>query len=428
MAEKETNQGAAMPAGGEQAEGVLRRGGSVALRVEKWIYGGQGLARYHGQAVFVPFTLPGEEVDARLSRGRQDYWEARLERVVTPSVHRVEPLCPYFGQCGGCHYQHAAYAAQLQAKAEILKETIARIGKLEPPESLPVVAGEPWGYRNRTQFHVVGRHIGFAEPQSHRLCVVDRCPVSSPGINHALAQLRQMARQRRFPEFLRTVELFTNEEQTLVNVLETTGGQRVAKTFFEWCGARIPGAAAGELDYRAAGEVFRVGHNSFFQTNRHLVDALVACALEGAAGRWMVDLYAGVGLFTLPMARRAAEVDAVETGAGAIRDLAYNSLRAQLTGVRCHKQSAEAFLKAQMAPPDFLLADPPRAGLGQAVTEQILRLRPPRVHVVSCNPSTLARDLAALCAGGVYRIEQLTLVDLFPHTYHIESVAKLVLA
>ncbi len=391
--------------------------------MEKWVYGGRGLARLEGRAVLVPYVLPGETARVRVRRERPGLLEAELVEILTSVPDRVLPPCPYFQRCGGCHYQHAGYPFQVEHKRNVLIEVLRRIGKIPPPEFVGTIAGEPWEYRNRTQFHLRGREIGYMEGGSHRLCAVERCAISSPKINEALGALRGMLRERRFPGFLRSIELFTNESEVQLNVLESE--QPPARSFFEWCAERIPGAAAGSLDYPAAGYVFRVSHGSFFQTNRFLIDRLVECALEGAEGETAVDLYAGVGLFSLPLARRFRRVTAVESGGSAFRDLEYNAARAGLP-VQAVRTSSEQFLEALSAPPDFVLADPPRAGLGKTVAGQLLRLRPARITIVSCDPATLARDLGTLVGGG-YRLEGLTLVDLFPQTYHIESVARLAL-
>lgn len=393
------------------------------VAVEKWVYGGRGLARLEGRAVLVPYVLPGETARVRVRRERPGLLEAELVEILTSVPDRVLPPCPYFQRCGGCHYQHAGYPFQVEHKRNVLIEVLRRIGKIPPPEFVGTIAGEPWEYRNRTQFHLRGREIGYMEGGSHRLCAVERCAISSPKINEALGALRGMLRERRFPGFLRSIELFTNESEVQLNVLESE--QPPARSFFEWCAERIPGAAAGSLDYPAAGYVFRVSHGSFFQTNRFLIDRLVECALEGAEGETAVDLYAGVGLFSLPLARRFRRVTAVESGGSAFRDLEYNAARAGLP-VQAVRTSSEQFLEALSAPPDFVLADPPRAGLGKTVAGQLLRLRPARITIVSCDPATLARDLGTLVGGG-YRLEGLTLVDLFPQTYHIESVARLAL-
>lgn len=374
------------------------------LEIEKLVYGGDGLARDEGRVVFVPFSLPGER------------WDGGA--LIQASPDRIEPQCPYFTRCGGCHYQHMPYEKQLAAKKAILEETVARLGKLTPP-GIATVFAEPWAYRNRVQFHFDRGQIGFHAAKSRKLVAVNHCPIASPAIERAIGALREMRRDRRFPRFLESVELFTNETETLVNVLAT--GRPVSRKFFEWCAEGIPGALLSALDYPTAYGSYRVSHKSFFQVNRYLIDRLVALAIGDARGARAIDLYAGVGLFTRPLAERFDRVTAVEVVRSAAADLAVNAPRAAIV-----QKSTEDFLAASPEAADFVLADPPRAGLGKRGTAGLLALRAPRLAVVSCDPATLARDLAALAAGG-YAIESMTLIDLFPHSYHIETVTHLVM-
>jgi 23S rRNA (uracil1939-C5)-methyltransferase len=394
----------------------------LRLTVEKLVYGGDGLGRMDGRVVMTPFVLPGEEVRAEPVEERTGLVRARLLEVSAPAPERVAPPCPYFARCGGCHYQHAPYEYQVAAKRAILADQLRRIGKFEPPADIGVIAGEPWNYRNRAQFHVEGTAMGYLEAQSHRLCDVEMCPISSPRLNEALAALRGMLYDRRWPRFIRSLMVFTNERQVQMKVLESS--RPVARRFFDWCAEAIPGWEPGAIDYPAAGFVYRVSRHSFFQVNRFLAGRLVEAALEGAAGDSALDLYAGVGLFALPLAQRFRRVTAVESGYASVRDMEFSAERAGLTVTACH-DAVEAFLDKLTAPPDFVLADPPRAGIGRRVARRLAELAPPRITLVSCDPATLARDLADLLAAG-YRIERLTMVDLFPQTYHLETVARLV--
>jgi len=387
------------------------------------VYGGDGLGRLDGRAVLVPFVLPGERVRVRAAAEKPGLVHAGLVEVRAAAPERVAPPCPYFARCGGCHYQHAPYERQLALKRAILEDQLRRIGKIEPPADIAVLAGEPWGYRNRVQLHVAGGKLGYRQAQSHRLCAIESCPIASPAINGAIAILRAMLGDARWPRFLRSLELFTNETEMQLNVLEAD--RPVARRFIDWCAEGIPGFVSGALDYTAAGYTWRVGGRSFFQANRFLTGRLIDAALEDAEGQTALDLYAGVGLFSLPLARRFAAVTAVESGARAVEDLRFNAERAGV-GVRAEHGRAEAFLEALAAPPDFALLDPPRAGLGKRTVERLATLRVPQLAIVSCDPATLARDLAGLLAGG-YRIRSLTLVDLFPQTYHLETVAHLCL-
>lgn len=387
--------------------------------MEKLVYGGDALARLNGRVTLAPFALPGERIRAAAEREKPGLIHARTLAVLDPSPQRVAPRCPYFGRCGGCHYQHAGYEFQLEAKRAILAEELRRVGKIEPPEEIAVVAADPWGYRNRAQLHIEKGRIGYREARSHKLCAIDSCPIASPKINQTIGALAGMLRDSRWPRFLRSLEIFTDERQVQLSVLETE--RPVARRFFDWCAETIPGLVAGALDYQ---DRFRVSRNAFFQVNRYLADKLVEIALEGVGGETALDVYAGVGLFSLDLARRFRQAAAVESGAAAAGDLAFNAERAGLANLRVERRTAEAYLDALERAPDFVLLDPPRAGLGKAVVQRLIDLRPPAVTIVACDPATLARDLAALLGAG-YRIEKMTLVDLFPQTYHLETVVRL---
>ncbi|MCU1274256.1 MAG: rRNA (uracil-5-)-methyltransferase RumA [Bryobacterales bacterium] len=391
------------------------------VTVDKLVYGGEGLARLDGRVVFVPFVLPGERVKVATVDEKPGLLRAKLIEVREPSAARVAAPCPYFGRCGGCHYQHASYETQLALKRGILAETLRRVGKLEAPEEIRVIAGEPWQYRNRSQFRIRGAELGYMEAHSNRLCPIDHCPISSPRVNKAITTLREMLRDQRWPRFLQSLEVFTNETQLQLNVLESE--RPVARRFFDWCTEAMPDTVVGPLDYPAAGSLYRVSGGSFFQVNQYLIDPTVDAALENAGGQSALDLYAGVGLFSIPLARRFGKVTAVESGASAARDLQFNADRAGVT-LESAQTNVESFLANCTDRPDFVLADPPRAGLGKAVVTHLARLGPPRITIVACDPATLARDLAGLVAAG-YRIEGLTMIDLFPQTFHIEAIAYL---
>ena len=389
------------------------------LTIEKLVYGGEGLGRVEGHVVFAPYVLPGERVLVERKSAKGGLVRTALREVLSRAEGRVEPPCPYFGRCGGCHYQHAGYELQLEAKRSILRETLRRVGKIEAPDEIATVSGEPWGYRNRSQFHVAGAAVGYLEAQSHTLCPITHCPISAPRVNEVLAALLHMTLDGRWPRFVRSVEVFTNAKETQINV---EADRPVAKRFFEWCAEVVSGFVSGPLDYQAAGFTYRVGGASFFQVNRFLIDYLVHTAVGDAGGAWAVDLYAGVGLFSLPLGRQFSRVTAVESGASSARDLRFNAERAGVA-VEVAQSTTEDFLRGLKDAPDFVLADPPRTGLGRAVVARLAEIKPARITIVACDPATLARDLPALLAAG-YRIERLTMVDLFPQTFHFETVVE----
>ncbi len=378
----------------------------VLLNIEKLVYGGDGLARQEGRVVLAPFTLPGEEVDAEITRAKNDLLRGRAVEIRTPSPHRVEAPCPYFLRCGGCQYQHSDYPFQVEQKQAILREVLRRVGKIEYDGPIEVVRGEPWHYRNRAQLHIENGAVGYFEFGSHRLCPVNQCPISSPKLNEIIGVLS--TELPRFPRFESTLELFSNESDVQFNLSDRVPG--AVRELFD----RI--ATSRPIEYAG----FRVGRNSFFQVNRFLIDGLVQATLRGiGSGKHAIDLYAGVGLFSLPLAASFERVSAVEAGSSAHRDLEYNAQGKP--NVAAFHKTAEDYLAKVAETPDVILADPPRAGLGKQVLTELERIRSPHIKIVSCDPATLARDLRVLLAAG-YRLDSATLVDLFPQTFHLETV------
>ena len=397
----------------------------ATVQIEKLVYGGTGLARHAGQTVFVPYVLPGEKVEVdvpdgkAVSRGAPAAWVER-------SSGRAMPPCPVFERCGGCHYQHIPYERQCEFKQEILRETLRRIGGLQWNDDIPVVSAEPWGYRNRSQLRFAPQdgtvRTGFFAPRSHHVVAADECAVNSPALNRAHRVIAGMAADRRFPRALRQLELVTNESQFQINLPRRTGP--MPGGFWRWFSDRLGVDRPGTpIVFKSGGESFRVSGRSFFQVNRHLAGNLAERVIGEAEGRLALDLYCGVGLLTLPLARRFSAVVGVDSGASATRDLHANAERAGLR-LRAVQLDVLEFLCGYTETPDMILADPPRAGLGDGVVEQLRRIGAPRLRLVSCDPATLARDLKALLAGG-YEMEALVLVDLFPQTYHVETVAAL---
>jgi 23S rRNA (uracil1939-C5)-methyltransferase len=392
------------------------------IEIEKLVYGGDGLARLDGQVVLMPYVLPGERVAFRPQKMKAGLLKGTQVQILRPSAERIKPRCEYFTACGGCHLQQADYAFQRVQKVSMLRETLRRIAGLDYSEEIPVVSGEPWAYRNRVQLHFKAGTCGFHKAESHAIQGISHCDISAPLLNEAIAKIQPAVKKQEWPDFLRSLELFTNGREIQVNVLESN--RPVAARFFTWLKELMPAIAAGAIDYEAVGYRFRISGGSFFQTNRFLVDALVNEVLGDESGEEAIDLYAGVGLFSLPMAKQFQRVRAVERGGTAFRDLEFNAGAAKLTNVAAQRGAAEEFLREIQTAPDWMVADPPRAGLGKEATAELLRLKPKRLTLVSCDPATLARDLKALLAGG-YVIRKMSLVDLFPQTYHFETVVRL---
>jgi 23S rRNA (uracil1939-C5)-methyltransferase len=413
----------------------------IEARIEKMVYGGEGLARVQGQVLLAPLVLPEELVEIQPVKDDPRLLRGRVTRIVETSPRRVPPACTYFAQCGGCHYQHALYEDQLRFKTEILVETLRRIGKLEAPEP-QVLSGEPWAYRNRAQFKVVKRgrdfHLGYLEAGSNHLVDIEACPIVSPAINELLPTLRDVGRRQDFPDGTAEIEIVDGNGQVLVTV---RSDERFPDTLVTALRERAPSLVSiargdaqggffrlwggGHVICPVGGFGYRVSHGVFFQVNRFLLDSLADAVVGDLSGSLALDLYSGAGYFTLPLARRFAKVEAVETNSAAVRDLRANCAAAKLDNVMSHRAATGEFLARYDGPaPDAILLDPPRAGLGQTSARHLAKLGARSIIYVSCDPPTLSRDLALLTAAG-YKLEKLLMVDLFPQTFHIETVVAL---
>ena len=425
----------------------------MQLKIEKLVYGGDGLARLPadehgtGKTVFVPFSIEGEQVEAQIIERKPGFARARLERVIDPSPDRVEPGCPYFSKCGGCQYQHANYARQLKIKSAILLETLKRTAKIELPCDLRIHSSSGWNYRNRTRLKVQTAPefaLGYYKFRSHEFLPIEKCPISSPLINRAIAEIWAVGRAGAIPAEIREIELFADhaDGRLLVEVYcdpqtAKTGGQTIADTVGQTLSNAIgvtafeqppanqfiepkPLANFGEsaLVYETKSARFRVSAGAFFQVNRFLIDGLVEIVTGSVSGKLALDLYAGVGLFSTVLARSFAQVIAVESSQTSLADLRHNAP----SEVKAVLATAEQYL-GQVAGmrPDLIVVDPPRVGLGESVVRSLAKLEAPKITYVSCDPSTLARDLRLMTGLG-YRITDAHLVDLFPQTFHIESV------
>ena len=438
------------------------------LKIEKLVYGGDGLARMPstdpervGKAVFIPFTLPGETVDAKIVEQKPGFARARVTELKHASPDRIQAHCPYFGDCGGCQYQHTTYEAQLRAKAEILRETLQRTAKFTPPE-IVTHPSPPWNYRNRTRMRVQAQPafaIGYNRFASHALLPVRECPISSPLINRTLAALWKLGEAGGVPQQVIEIEYFVNGDDSEILLEVTLARENVGRAarqlsaFVTALRAEVPEligvvpfAQAGGPDrvrrlnvpldveatlgrdsllYRTRESQYQVTAGSFFQTNRYLVDTMVALACGTHAGERALDLYAGAGLFTLPLSQNFRDVDAVEIAPFSFHDLHANAP----ASVKGHRMRSEEFLlraAREHTRYDYINLDPPRGGLGEAASESLAHLKALHVTYVSCDPATLARDLKVLLAAG-YRVTNLHLLDLFPQTFHIETVAMLAL-
>jgi len=425
----------------------------MRLQIEKAVYGGSGLAHQTegegaGRAVFVPFTLPGEVVEANPT----EKTDAVLVQVLEPSADRVKPNCAHFGECGGCHYQHAEYAAQVAMKAGILRETLERAGLNALPE-VELHSAEPWGYRNRTQLRVSpadgATRVGYNRRGTNKFLPIGECPILAPLLWQAARALVQLAAEDsaagRWVRAAVEVELFMDSyEKKLQMTVFLQKNQRGFDGFCERMRELVPelvGAGASlvsaqrrsqkarpvthwgtdGLSYRVVEENYWVSRGSFFQVNRFLLDELLKIVIADRKGSLAWDLYAGVGLFSRALAGRFEQVVAVEAVAG---DLVRSFKGA---GKRAVAATTVEFLRGavvQRERPDLVVMDPPRAGVGAEVCSLLARVSAPTMVYVSCDPVTLARDLKMLVEAG-YNVLELHMVDLFPQTFHLETVVVL---
>ena len=413
------------------------------------VYGGAGLGfsvkgLAEGEAVAVPFTLPGEVVEASLTGAGQ----GALVEVLEASRDRVAAGCGHFGVCGGCQYQHAAYEAQVAMKAGILREVLEGAGLGEVPE-VQVHSAESWGYRNRIQLRlreVDGElRVGYNRRGTNEMLPIVECPIAAPVLWRAAEALLTVAKlpAGRLVKEAAEVEFFTvgDESQVQMSLFMRKmqrGGlaelcSAMARVLPELVGAGTAVmregarslAKAGEgwgvqgVQYEAVGRKYWVGRGSFFQVNRFMVDSLVGLVSGSRQGTLAWDLYAGVGLFSQALAERFTEVVAVEVGDSLKSFKGRGKLGLEGTTVEFLRVAV-----VQRERPGLVVMDPPRAGLGSEVCALLARVRAKEMVYVSCDPVTLARDVGELVKAG-YRVVEVHMVDLFPQTFHLESVVVL---
>jgi 23S rRNA (uracil1939-C5)-methyltransferase len=383
----------------------------MEVRVEKLVYGGLGLARDNGHAVLIPFAAPGDRLEVRPVQEKNGYTLAHIEKIIEPSLHRRLPHCPHFQSCGGCQLQHLNYPAQLDVKREFVRESLKRIGGIDWSSEIPVLSGPEYNYRLRAQLKTeadeTGHRLGYFKPGSHQLCEIECCPLLSPRLNDALKQVRLIGFDQLKGKG--TIDLVQGEDQQI---------------------ATHPATSLSNLTTIATrvGEVvYHFDAQTFFQVNRFLLEAMVSLVVNDERGRYGLDLYCGVGFFTIPLGRQFECVTGIEGNPRAVRFAQKNAEQNGVPHIRFVAAPVESWFKRPdrlREPVDLVVVDPPRPGLTRTVLHGLDRLRPARITYVSCNPTTLARDLKHLLAHG-YRLTSVTAIDLFPQTFHIETIAKL---
>jgi 23S rRNA (uracil1939-C5)-methyltransferase len=443
----------------------------LLLSIEKLVYGGDGLARtptaadgrniVRNMAVFVPFVLPGERVEAEIRQEKPGFARASITALVEASPERIDGRCPYFQDCGGCHYQHIPYARQVEFKAEILRETLQRIAKLELKSEIKLHPSSPWNYRNRTRLQIGTETkfaLGYFRFGSHEFLPIGECPISSPLLNRVIGRLLVL-QGLNCPATVEEIELFADAEDERLLAWAFCGREADTKDLSRWGEALVQEvpeimgvtffssrqraenddtpfeqkilaqSGAKALRYRTNTHEYQVNAGAFFQVNRHLIDDLISTVTGDGdvTGELALDLYAGVGLFSAALAKNFHHILGVEASQTAHADFVQNvPANVKAVGARTedYLKSVYPMSRAVRKRPDLVVMDPPRSGAGKAVIRSLIELGAPSIRYVSCDPATLARDLAPLVAAG-YHVEQAHLFDLFPQTFHIESVMLL---
>ena len=385
-------------------------GDQIEVTIQKIVPQGLGLAFAENLTVFVPLSAPGDKLRVRLSQLKGKTAFAEIDEVIEPSPERIEPPCKYFGRCGGCDFQQMNYEAQLAAKLGIIQDSLKRIGKINYEREIPMIASpKQFEYRSRAQWHLDTRkkRIGYFKRNSHEVIDIDHCPILVPELNKAIDDLRSNLNWEGFWAERAEIEAASCDDGQISlfspEIMEPTE----------------------DISFSVNGERYFYSAQSFFQGNRLLIEQLLEAALTGANGETALDLYCGVGLFTLPLARKFGQVIGVEGNDRAIDFAERNAENARLENVRFVRDSVGEFLSGHnLANTDFVLLDPPRAGPEKETILNIIKLKPKQIAYVSCEPSILARDLRIFLDSN-YVIDSITAFDLFPQTHHVETVVRL---
>jgi 23S rRNA (uracil1939-C5)-methyltransferase len=385
-------------------------GDRLQLRIERIVPRGLGIAFADGMTFFVALATTGDLVDARVveAKGRTAF--AEIESVIEPGPDRIEPPCPYFGTCGGCDFQQLNYEAQLAAKVAMIRDCLHRIGKIEWEKDIPIIPSpEPFGYRLRAQWHANtnSKQIGYFRRDSRDLVDIEYCMVLQPELQSQLTDLRESS----------SWKMFASEKAQIDAAVGSSGEASVYS-------AELTDEPR-EISIKAFDEEFIFSARSFFQGNKYLLDNLVEAAMGDASGENAIDLYCGVGFFTLPLARRFGHVIGVEENGEAVEFAERNAMSAGIGNAEFRADNVRRYLSNVVEwELDLVLLDPPRAGTEKETIMNLIRLRPKQVSYVACEPSVLARDLKRFVENG-YAIASITALDMFPQTHHVETVVKL---
>ena len=386
-------------------------GTEIELKIEKIVPKGLGMGFAEKMTFFVPLTAKSDVVKVKINQLKGKIAFAEVVEIIEPSPDRTAPKCEYFGRCGGCDFQHLNYAAQIAAKIGMIQDCLQRIGKIEYGAEIKVIESpKEYGYRARAAWHLDTRtrKFGYFRRGSHDIIDVKHCPILTDELQQTLTDLRGEVEWE---------NLWSNRVE--IEAASAGGEESVfSDEIIE---------PTAEIFFSANGEKYLYSAHCFFQANSLLIEHLIETAIGGASGENALDLYCGVGLFTLPLARKFTKVGGVEGNPKAIEYAQKNLENARIENAKVFAEAVGEWLNDnlnELKDIDFILLDPPRTGAEKETIESILKIKPREISYVSCEPSVLARDLRNLIDGG-YNIESITAIDLFPQTHHIETVVRL---
>ncbi|RTZ69733.1 MAG: RNA methyltransferase [Aquificaceae bacterium] len=419
----------------------------IELKIDKIVAGGKGLGRYQNKVYFVKYTAPNEVVRAKVLKEKRDFGEAKLLEVIIPSSQRTEPLCPHFGVCGGCQLQHLEYSSQLEQKVEIFKEQLTRIGKIkEIPPVEAISSPQPYGYRIRVRFHLQGGKLGFVEDETvaqegeRKLIDIDTCPVLHPKLNELIPVLKKVSASFKHLKEAQVTYSPSRDEALVKLISEKRISKEELKKIKEefmppWVvgigSYRRVGRELIRLDFAgrdytfitAGGFTYRVTAESFVQNNYLLWEEFIRLVTPQEKRGYCLDTFCGIGFFTIPFSKKAFFVEGSDMNNFAIADAEYNARINGSPNTLFTRATPSMHMKKHLDKEiDTVIFDPPRSGLDKRDLQILKELKPDRIIYVSCNPSTLARDLAKILSWGDYTYEKAYVIDLFPQTAHIESV------
>jgi len=381
----------------------------IKLTVTDITHLGGSIGKCNGKVVFVSYAIPGEVVIASVVQDKKDYLVAEVEEILNPSPYRIRPVCKIFGLCGGCTFQHINYAYQLELKTEIVRDQLQRIGKINNPRVLsPIPAVCNYYYRNRADFSVNRNGaLGFKKRNTHKLIPVEYCHIVHNRINEILSQLQGRCKNKTHAV---TVRYGINTGEWLIQPL-----------------LDIHGVPSGQPHYREKlfGYVFQISSPSFFQANTLQAEKLIEIIehyIKPRGNEIVIDAYTGVGTFARVLAEKVKKIFAIEESFSAAKDASVNLTKVK--NVNYFNEKTENFLSKVSDKVDFVILDPPRIGCAASALELLGNPNFERILYVSCEPSTLARDIGILCTKG-FKLIEVQPVDMFPQTFHIECVALL---